>query len=225
MRVMDLEKRYGKKVVFGGESLEVEEGLSIGLVGKNGAGKSTLLRVLCGIEGVQGGRAGFEGKRVSWPIGFGGGVDGRLHIGAQFRFMGRLMGLGEEEIEEELRWVVEQGGLERELRECMAVGTFSSGMRSRFNFFAAMAFDFDVYCFDEVTAVGDGVFKQRSRELMRGLKERGKVVVLTTHNLEDLRGFADAFVLLRSGAGAKGGSRLERYGRLDELLYQYARLS
>ena len=77
--------------------------------------------------------------------------------------------------------------------------SFSSGMRSRVAFGLSMAFDFDYYLIDEVMAVGDAQFKEKSREvIMDRLKHAN--IILVSHNMADIREYCDVVVHVRPAA-------------------------
>jgi ABC-type Na+ transport system ATPase subunit NatA len=79
------------------------------------------------------------------------------------------------------------------------VKTYSSGMHSRLGFATAIAGDPDILIADEVLAVGDMNFSQKCLAKMREFKERGKTVVLVTHDVHAVKSFCDHAVWLNEG--------------------------
>jgi len=76
---------------------------------------------------------------------------------------------------------------------------FSSGMRARLAFSTAMQIDPDVLLIDEILAVGDRIFRQKSYETLLSFKKAKKTIVHATHSLEKLSEFSDRVLLLHKG--------------------------
>ena len=67
----------------------------------------------------------------------------------------------------------------------MPIQTYSSGMRARLSFATSMAFDFDYYLIDEITAVGDQQFKEKSRQALKDKRSTSSFIIVS-HNLNEL---------------------------------------
>ncbi len=80
----------------------------------------------------------------------------------------------------------------------MPVKTYSSGMRARLSFATSMAFDFDIYLLDEITAVGDQRFKEKSRAALQEKKDKAKIIKVS-HNMQELIRDCDVGVYLEDG--------------------------
>jgi len=80
----------------------------------------------------------------------------------------------------------------------LPMSSFSSGMRSRVAFGMSMAFDFDYYLIDEVMAVGDAQFKEKSKAVLLEKLARANVI-LTSHNMADIRQFCNMVVHVHAG--------------------------
>ena len=157
--VEDVHKRYTTRRGVGdwvlrGVNMVIPTGRSVGLVGANGAGKSTLLRIIGGADYPT--RGSVERRcRVSWPMA-NGGLEGTLTGRQNARFVCRIHGY-QDELEDRIARIEEFAGLGKAFEE--PIQTYSSGMRSRLQFALSLAFDFDVYISDEVTAAGDAAFR------------------------------------------------------------------
>src|SRR3546814_2247991 len=81
----------GRKYVFRDLSFTVPPGRNIALIGRNGAGKSTLMRLLCGLDVPDSGRIVTD-KKISWPVGLGGGFQGSLTGRQNTKFVCREIG-------------------------------------------------------------------------------------------------------------------------------------
>ena len=195
--LVDITKRYpsrlGLRTIFRNFSLSIPDGCNTGLIGPNGAGKSTLMRLLGGLEHLDGGRIVTD-RRVSWPIGLAGGFQGSLTGRDNVRFVCRIHAATSEEMREKVAFV--QAFAEIGDAFDMPVRTYSSGMRSRLTFGVAMAFDFDLYLIDEVTAVGDAAFRKKSQDMLQERLSRSNVIY-TSHNMGEIKRLCNAVVLLR----------------------------
>lgn len=197
--VEDVHKRYltehgPGEWVLRGVSFKIPPKLSVGLIGRNGAGKSTLLRLIGGIDIPTRGKVERQ-CRVSWPMGFGGGLQGTLSGRQNAKFVCRIHG-HEEDIPERLATIEEFADLGTYFDE--PVKTYSSGMRSRLNFALSLAFDFDVYISDEVTAVGDAAFNSKSKEAFKKLADHASIIMVS-HSEGTLRDFCTAGIWLHEG--------------------------
>ena len=97
IEVIDIHKRYYTDHGMGpwilrGVNLTIPTGYSVGLVGGNGAGKSTLLRIIGGVDYPNKGVVRRHCK-VSWPMGFGGGLQGSLTGRQNTKFVARIHGM------------------------------------------------------------------------------------------------------------------------------------
>jgi len=166
--------------------------VSVGILGKNGAGKSTLLRILGGAEHPDAGQIIRHG-RVSWPIGFSGGINGSLSGEENCRFVARIYGADVDSVVEFARGFAEIGAYFQE-----PVRTYSSGMRARLAFGLSMALDFEVYLVDEVTAVGDRAFQDKCKQAFAERRERSSVIMVS-HQIKTMRDYCSMFALLLRG--------------------------
>ncbi|MGR3365889.1 ABC transporter ATP-binding protein [Sagittula stellata] len=196
IRFENVTKRYvteGKVVtVVSGMSLTVPTGRSVGLLGRNGAGKSTVLRMVSGATRPTEGRIVTTGQ-VSWPVGFAGSFHPDLTGQQNCRFVARIYGVDTDEL---VDFVEDFAGLGPHFR--MPIRTYSSGMRSRLAFGISMGIHFDVYLVDEITAVGDAAFRERSDALFKArLRSAGALVC--SHALPQIRLLCDSGIVLEHG--------------------------
>jgi len=212
--VEDVHKRYQTqhgpgRWVLQGVSLTLPSTLSIGLVGRNGAGKSTLLRLIGGVDNPTRGRV--ERRcRVSWPMGFGGGLQGSLTGRQNAKFVARIHG-HENDVNERLDYVESFAELGEAFDE--PVKTYSSGMKSRLQFGLSLAFDFEVYISDEVTATGDAAFRAKAAAAFANLVGRAGLIMVS-HNEGTLRQFCSAGIWLHEG-------RAHWFDAIDDALKAY----
>ena len=186
---------HGRRYVFRDLNFTFPEGASIGLIGPNGAGKSTLMRLLGGIDTPDSGRVHTDAN-ISWPVGLSGGFQGSLTARDNVKFVCRLYGATGDAMREKVRYVEEFAEIGEYFD--LPMKSYSSGMRSRVAFGLSMAFDFDYYLIDEVMAVGDAQFKQKSREVFKERLQRSKLI-LVSHNMKDILQYCNVVVLVARG--------------------------
>ncbi len=212
--VEDIYKRYQTKHgpgrwVLEGVSLQIPARRSVGLVGGNGAGKSTLLRLIGGTDRPNRGHI-HRACSVSWPMGLGSGLKGTLTGRQNAKFVCRIHGR-EDQLTERLTAIREFAEIGDAFDE--PVDTYSSGMKSRLQFGMSLAFDFDVYISDEVTATGDARFQKKAATAFRNLLDRSSLIMVS-HSERTLKEFC------ASGVYVHGG-KAYWFDKLDDALYAY----
>lgn len=166
---------------------------NVGLIGINGAGKSTLLRIICGSDYPTRGRV--ERKcSVSWPLGLGG-LEGTLTGRQNSKFVCRVHGHNED-INDRLDFINDFAELGAAFDDPLQ--TYSTGMRSRLQFALSLAFNFDVYISDEVTAAGDANFKRKARDAFKTIVNQSSVIMVS-HDERALREFCQSGILINNG--------------------------
>ncbi len=177
-------------------SFTVEHGESVAVIGPNGSGKSTLLKLLARILPPDDGTVLTNG-RVASLLELGAGFHGDLTGRENIRLNGAILGLTGAEIAERFDEIVEFAGV-RHLLDT-AVRTYSSGLEVRLGFAVAVMVDPDILLVDEVLAVGDAEFQERSLERMRHFRDQGKTFVLVSHDLDAVRDMCDRAIVLDHG--------------------------
>ena len=132
-----------RKVILDRVSFRVELGESLGILAPNGTGKTTLIKMMAGLEKPDEGEVRRH-CRISFPLGYMGGVLSKISARENARYIARLYGLDPDYVEAFCRWLC---GLGEYFDQ--PVGTYSSGMRARFSFSLMLALDFDIYLIDE----------------------------------------------------------------------------
>ncbi|WHZ42848.1 ABC transporter ATP-binding protein [Rahnella bonaserana] len=181
----------GRHYVFKDLNVELPSGKSVALIGRNGAGKSTLLRVIGGIDRPDSGKIHTD-KTISWPVGLAGGFQGSLTGRENVKFVARLYSTPDQ-LREKVAFVEEFAELGKYFD--MPIKTYSSGMKSRLGFGLSMAFKFDYYLVDEVTAVGDARFKQKCADLFKARHEEASFLMVS-HSLGSLKEFCDVALFI-----------------------------
>lgn len=210
----DVHKRYRTdhgpgKWVLKGVSFTIPPKVNVGLVGRNGAGKSTLLRIIGGVDQPTRGKVN-RYCRVSWPMGSGGGLQGALTGRQNAKFVCRIHGL-EADIPERIAFIQDFAEIGDAFDE--PINTYSSGMKSRLLFGLSLAFDFDVYISDEVTATGDAAFRQKAAAAFQKLTDQAGLIMIS-HGVGTLKQFCTAGIWLHQG-------QAYWFDRIDDALAAY----
>ncbi len=182
--------------VLKGISFDVDRGEFFAIVGRNGSGKSTLLRLLASIYSPDGGTIRVRGT-VAPLIELGIGFNPQLSARENVVLNGVMFGNSPQQMRRKIDAVLEFAEL-RDFGE-MKLKNFSSGMRVRLAFAVMVETDPDILLIDEVLAVGDASFKQRCRDTFKDLKNRGKTIVLVTHQVATVEQDCDRAILLEAG--------------------------
>jgi ABC-type polysaccharide/polyol phosphate transport system ATPase subunit len=198
-----------------GISFDVRRGEFFGIVGRNGSGKSTLLKIMASIYRADAGRIRMAGRLAPF-IELGVGFNPELTSRENVVLNGVLMGLGRREAMKRLDSVLDFAEL-REFAD-LKLKNYSSGMMVRLAFAVMVEADADIMLIDEVLAVGDASFGQKCLNVFRERREKGRTVVLVTHDMATVQSFCDRAMLIHD-------SELRHIGDPDETALRYYRLN
>jgi len=177
-------------------SFAVKKGEMIGIIGHNGSGKSTLLKVISDILKPTSGSVTTKGRLVPF-LQLGSGFHPDLNAIENIKMYGMILGVDKKKIEKRITSILEYAGLEN-FKDVKAKN-FSSGMFARLAFATAIQSDPDILVIDEVLAVGDLEFHQKSYEKFLDIKKEGKTIIYVTHNLDDVINLCDRAILMFKG--------------------------
>ncbi|MCC5987178.1 MAG: ATP-binding cassette domain-containing protein [Pararhodobacter sp.] len=197
-----------RKVILHDASFRIEMGQSMGILAPNGSGKTTIINMMAGLEKPDDGLISRH-CRVSFPLGFMGGINPRHSATENARYIARLYQIDPDEVEAFCRWLCD-------IDEYfdMPVGTYSQGMRARFAFSLMLSLEFDLYLVDEgMPATTDARFNRRAGAILKERLERATVLVVS-HQSETLERYCKSAAVLRDG-------RLNFFDTLEEAKYMY----
>lgn len=182
-----------RKVILDRASFRVELGNSLGILAPNGTGKTTIINMMAGLEKPDEGEIR-KTCRISFPLGFMGGVVPKHTARENARFIARLYGLDPDYVEAFSRWLC---GLEEYFD--MPLGTYSAGMRSRFTFSLMLALEFDIYLIDEgMPSTTDVEFNRKAGAILKD-RLREATVIVVSHQASTLEKFCRSAAVLRHG--------------------------
>ncbi|MGB9358647.1 MAG: ABC transporter ATP-binding protein [Acidimicrobiia bacterium] len=177
-------------------SLTIDKGEAFGVIGSNGAGKSTLLKVMAKTLKPSSGTVNVFGKTstlLSLGLGMKPDLSGRRNV-----YLGGLAaGLRKAEIDEKFDSIVAYANIGEAIDR--PVKTYSSGMFSRLAFSVAMAIEPNIMLLDEVLAVGDEAFREKSLQTMKDLLDNAGTIIFVSHTLPNVVEFCDRAMWLDGG--------------------------
>ncbi|MCC5948407.1 MAG: ABC transporter ATP-binding protein [Nitriliruptoraceae bacterium] len=211
--------RYGSFEAVRGIDLQVGAGQIVALLGTNGAGKTTTLEALRGERAPDAGAVRVLGadprrqrRRVAADLGIvfqDAGLPEDLNPRETVTLWQRLQGIAADAGRRTPDALLEQVGLLA--RAEVAVGALSGGERRRLELALAVAADPRLIIIDEPTTGMDPASRRTTWELVRGLRDEGRSVLLTTHYLEEAEALADHIAIMHHG-------RIAAAGTLEELV-------
>ena len=194
-------------------SLEINQGETIGVLGRNGAGKSTLMRVLAGIilpdRGTMESRKGLRITLLSIGVGSHSTLSGRQNA----ILNGMMLGASKKQMVQSLERIKEFSELGDFFEE--PIYTYSSGMHARLGFATAMEVDPDIMLIDEMLSVGDGHFQKKSGDALMARLNSGKTGVVISHDVSTITRLCSRAVWIEDGV-------VQASGETADVARQYA---
>ncbi len=208
------------KVAVDGLSLSVHKGEVFGFLGPNGAGKTTTMNVLLGFVNATSGYASLFGVNVHEPI-------ARQRIGylpemtyyykfltaeELLRFYARVFGISRIDADKRIDRLLKLVELEAVRKR--TIKSYSKGMQQRVGLAQALINDPDLLILDEPTSGLDPIGRMKVREIIQRLKNDGKTVFFSSHELGEVETVCDRVAILHQG-------KLMVEGRVNELMQKY----
>ncbi len=212
--------REPTKVALKRLNLEVQRGEVFGFIGPNGAGKTTTINVLLGFVNPTAGNAYLFGVNVREPI-------ARQRIGylpeltyyykfltveELLRFYARIFGIPRRETDRRIDQLLRLVELEHVRHR--PIKTYSKGMQQRVGLAQALINDPDLLILDEPTSGLDPIGRMKVREIIQRLKNEGKTVFFSSHELGEVETVCDRVGILNEG-------ELRMVGRVSDLKAQF----
>ncbi len=203
IRLKCVTKKIKQDILLDNISLEFQGGKVYGLQGKNGSGKTMLMRAICGLITLSDGEINIDGEILHKDISFPRSIGALLENPS---FLNGYTGLGNLKLLADI-----QGGIEeKELRDCLTkVGLdaddkriyrkYSLGMKQKLGIAAAIMGSPDIVILDEPINAIDEAGIEKVREILRGLKETGSVIIVACHDKEELELLSDEVIKISKG--------------------------
>lgn len=185
--------KYEEFIVFEDVSFDVKKGEVVGIIGKNGAGKSTLLKIVSGVLKPTKGKVTANGNVVPM-LELGAGFDPELTGRENIYLNGSILGYDEQFLQEKYQEIVDFSELGDFIN--MPIRNYSSGMMMRLAFSIATVVSPEILIVDEILAVGDEGFQNKSKERMLELMGGGTTVLFVSHSLEQIQEMCNRVVWL-----------------------------
>jgi ABC-type polysaccharide/polyol phosphate transport system ATPase subunit len=186
--------------------LHLRGGDRVGVIGLNGAGKSTLLKMIVGIYPPHRGRVEVKGK-ISPLIELGTGFDFELSGRENIYLNGALLGRSYKQMKQLEEQIVDFSELGDKID--LPLKYYSSGMHGRLAFAIGTLVEPEILLVDEIFSTGDVHFVEKASERMHALFNFSQIVILVSHNLDQIAALCNKVIVLHEGAIVAQGDPLE----------------
>jgi lipopolysaccharide transport system ATP-binding protein len=193
-------------------NFEIEQGDTVGIIGKNGAGKSTLLKILSRVTSPTTGTISVRG-RVASLLEVGTGFHPELTGKENIYLNGAILGMRKKEITRKLDEIIDFSGVARYVDT--PVKRYSSGMYVRLAFAVAAHLESEILIVDEVLAVGDAEFQKKCLGKMDEVsKGSGKTILFVSHNMSMVQQICKTGIILNNG-------QVQNVGNANNMIIEY----
>jgi ABC-type polysaccharide/polyol phosphate transport system ATPase subunit len=210
-KLIKRELRYEEFWALKNVSFNVSKGEVVGIIGKNGAGKSTLLKIISGILKPTKGSVTCSGSIVPM-LELGSGFDHDLTGRENIFLNGAILGYGKEFLESKFEEILDFSELGRFID--VPIRNYSSGMLMRLAFSIATMVNPEILIVDEILAVGDAAFQEKSKARMMELMSGGTTVLFVSHSMDQIREMCNRVIWLDSG-------KIKMIGETEEVCDRY----
>jgi ABC-2 type transport system ATP-binding protein len=206
-----LTKRFGRVVALDSASFTVEPGRVFGLLGANGAGKTTCMRIVLDILRADSGSVTWDGRantdlpRRTWGyLPEERGLYPKMRVADQLRFLSSLYGVPDATARRQIGEWLERFRIPdyRDRR----VEELSKGNQQKIQFIAAILHDPDVMIMDEPFTGLDPINVRLLKEAFLAMKDRGKTLIFSTHQMETVEELCEAIAIVDRGRVVVQGS-------------------
>lgn len=189
IEIKNMSKNFKNKKLYNDFSLEIEANTVHAIVGPNGSGKTSLLRILTGLYKEDKGSVIVNGDHAmllenDYLYEDKTGIDNIDIYGLYFGYKGKgykkysdLLGISDD--------------LERK------VSTYSKGMKRKLSLLIIVLMNRDIVFLDEATSGVDPISRVQIRDLIKILKDKGKTIVITSHDLSEIEKVADKVTMIK----------------------------
>lgn len=204
-----------RHTVFKNIDFTINQGETVGIVGKNGAGKSTLLKLIAGVTQPTSGSITVNGK-VAPVIELTAGFHHELTGYENIYLNAAILGLHKKEIDQRVDAIIQFSELEEYIH--IPVKKYSTGMFMRLGFSIAIQMDAPIILLDEVLAVGDAEFQEKCLSYLEELKKsKEKTIIFVSHDEDAVTRFCDRALLIHDKKIVVDGTPKEAFKKYHSL--------
>lgn len=225
LEAKDIVKQYGDYTALSGVTVQVPKGCVYGLLGPNGAGKTSLIRIINRITAPDGGQVFINGHQSTandiYGIGYmpeERGLYKKMKVGEQIMFLARLRGLSKADAHEKmLYWLSKFEIVSWENKKVMEL---SKGMQQKIQFIATVIHNPDLLILDEPFSGLDPVNSEILKNEILELKDKGKTIILSTHNMGSVEELCDEITLINKSRAVLQGNVRDVRNRFKKHIFK-----
>ncbi|HOI12787.1 MAG TPA: ABC transporter ATP-binding protein [Methanoculleus sp.] len=224
-----LVKHYGDFPALDGVTFDLDDARILGVIGHNGAGKTTLLKIMAGliaptagslvVDGIDVARRPFDLKQNLGYLPEESRLYETMTTDAYLAFFGEIYGLSKATIRERRIELLTSLALEADGKK---IGELSKGMKRKVAIARSLMHDPDLLIYDEPTSGLDPMTSRSVIDYVKGLRDRGKTVIFSAHNLFQVEEACDLVLILRRGKVVAQGTMhelRETFGSITYLVF------
>lgn len=221
IEIKNLTKKYSETTGIDNISLEAKRGRILGILGRNGAGKSTLFRCILNITEKDKGKITIDGKNVTYDVldevGYlieEGSLTAEYTVYEQFKFYGIIKNMTDTEIIDSLVYWLKRFNMLEYLN--MKIKNISKGNKQKLQFIVTLLHDPKLFILDEPFSGLDPVSVEELKKVILELKEKGKIIMFSSHRMEHVESICDDILFLKDG-------KTVMYGDLNKIKEEYSK--
>ena len=225
LETKEVVKQYSGHLALDKVSIQVPEKKVFGLLGPNGAGKTTLIRIINRITAPDSGEVFFKnrplGKNDVYNMGYlpeERGLYKKMKVGEQAIYLARLKGLSSKDAEKKLKYWFDKFDIQnwwnKKLEE------LSKGMQQKVQFITTVVHDPELMIFDEPFSGFDPLNAELLKNEILELKEKGKTIIFSTHNMASVEEICDEIALIKSSQVVLSGKVTEIRNRFKNHIFR-----
>lgn len=196
IRIIKRDLNFKEFTALNDIAIDVQQGETLGIIGRNGAGKSTLLKVISRVLIPTVGRVRIRG-RVSPLLELGAGFHPELTGRENVFLNATLLGHPFRDVQERMESIVDFAEIGSFIEAPLR--TYSSGMVARLGFAVATAWEPEILILDEVLSVGDEAFRKKCQRRMESFRSGGTTTFLVSHSMETIQVMCSRLIWLDHG--------------------------
>ena len=216
LKIENIFKSFGDNQVLKGINIELREGEIYGLIGKNGAGKTTLMNIIAMVLNSDSGKIYVDNKEVETLNDLAGKIGYVIDIPSTFEYLTPMQyleflltpkNLNKDEAKLKAMEALVKLNLSESANK--PIKTFSRGMKQRMGIASGIICDPKILIFDEPSSALDPEGRAEVLQIISSLADDGKIILLSTHILDDIERICDRIGFLINGKIVVEGSTKE----------------